>query len=410
MAPGPDGRLWISIPRENGVVVALQDNSGKPSPGWPILLPGVDGCDLLLPVADASVRVVCSVRPAAGGSFGAVARGFALDANGQSMPGWPVDIDDGSMGRMVGEDLTMLVNPLLQVGGEPGERWPVALVVIGADGTRHTGVQVPFTCCDSAWAISSDGIAYGTTHRDWASAASVKTDVMGFGLDGPRAGWPVTIDGNASELAFGPRGSVYMTVGSPNAAPARTVVLDRDGRTLSTGSADQAIVSTSPWDGAGADFPGPPIVAADGTAFIVSTRGGTKIQALGPTGRPLAGWPYRSKLGMEWTGYCGPAETGCRLHRTDPEVGSGDVLYVFHAASSPSIGGSMVAMASDGRVRDGWPVQLKRSGSMFWSMAVGPDGEVWALAIEPEKGGYSATILAIADDSTVLSATTIVEP
>ena len=43
-------------------------------------------------------------------------------------------------------------------------------------------------------------------------------------------------------------------------------------------------------------------------------------------------------------------------------------------------------------------------------MAVNLSGGVWALAIEPEKTGYSATILSIADDSTVRYAATIVQP
>ena len=46
---------------------------------------------------------------------------------------------------------------------------------------------------------------------------------------------------------------------------------------------------------------------------------------------------------------------------------------------------------------------------MFWSMAVGPGG-VWALAIEPEKKGYSASIVSIAPDSTVRWTTPVVEP
>lgn len=70
----------------------------------------------------------------------------------------------------------------------------------------------------------------------------------------------------------------------------------------------------------------------------------------------------------------------------------------------------MVAIEPNGRVRSGWPVGLRRAGSMFWSIAVGPDGRVWALAVEPETRGYSATILAIAHDSTVVYATTVVEP
>jgi hypothetical protein len=113
---------------------------------------------------------------------------------------------------------------------------------------------------------------------------------------------------------------------------------------------------------------------------------------------------------MEWTGFCGNGDTGCGQNRTVPAVDSNDVLYLLYAAAGSSTGGSMVAIGSDGRVRDGWPVGLRRAGSMFWSMAVAPYGLAWALAIEPEKQGYSATVLQIADDSRVLSTTTIVEP
>ncbi|MBF8289922.1 MAG: hypothetical protein HW391_890, partial [Chloroflexi bacterium] len=58
-----------------------------------------------------------------------------------------------------------------------------------------------------------------------------------------------------------------------------------------------------------------------------------------------------------------------------------------------------------------WPVELRRAGSEFWTVVVGPDGTVHALAIEPEAGGgSSATILAIASDSSVIYGTTVVEP
>jgi hypothetical protein len=56
-------------------------------------------------------------------------------------------------------------------------------------------------------------------------------------------------------------------------------------------------------------------------------------------------------------------------------------------------------------------VELKRPGAEFWSVVVGSDGTVFALAVEPEAGGTSsASILAIAQDSRVRSITTILEP
>jgi hypothetical protein len=62
-------------------------------------------------------------------------------------------------------------------------------------------------------------------------------------------------------------------------------------------------------------------------------------------------------------------------------------------------------------MRPGWPVELRRPGSAFWSIVVGSDGTAYALAIEPETGdASSATILAIAPDSNVLYRTTIIDP
>jgi hypothetical protein len=254
-------------------------------------------------------------------------------------------------------------------------------------------------------------MAYGTSRRGFEFEPSVKTDVVSFDLNGVRAGWPITVDGNTSELAFDGRGQAYLVVGWPNRRPARTVVLDASGRLLPTGSADQPIVSTSTWNGAGADYPGPPIVADDGSAFIVSTEGGrTGVIALDPNGRSRTGWPYRSSLGMQWSGFCGAADVGCGQSRTMPAAGATDVLYLLQAAANRSTGGSIAAVGTNGRVRAGWPVGLKRAGSAFWSVMVNSAGGVWALAIEPETPGYSATILSIANDSTVGFATTVVRP
>ena len=52
-----------------------------------------------------------------------------------------------------------------------------------------------------------------------------------------------------------------------------------------------------------------------------------------------------------------------------------------------------------------------RRGAESRSILGGPDGTVWALAIEPEPGGNtSATILAVTTDGSVLSRTTVANP
>jgi hypothetical protein len=80
-------------------------------------------------------------------------------------------------------------------------------------------------------------------------------------------------------------------------------------------------------------------------------------------------------------------------------------------ARNTKVGGDLVAVGVDGRVRAGWPVELKRPGAAFWSVAVASDGTAYALAIEPESGGKSwASILAIAPDSAIRYSATIIDP
>jgi len=99
------------------------------------------------------------------------------------------------------------------------------------------------------------------------------------------------------------------------------------------------------------------------------------------------------------------------MNLTAPAIGPDNVIYLMHAAADPSVGGSVVAIGPDGRVRPGWPVELKRPGAEFWSVVIGSDGTAYALAVEPESADdFSATILAIAPDSTVRYTTTIIEP
>ena len=158
--------------------------------------------------------------------------------------------------------------------------------------------------------------------------------------------------------------------------------------------------------------PQAPVVAHDGTTFVYSELN-SAIYALDPSLSPIRDWPFEpeapravARPGLESeheAGYC-PASVV-------PVVGPDRTLYLALEARDTTIGGHLLAVGMDSQVRPGWPVDLLRPGSEFWSVVVGPDGTVYALAIEPESGGSSsATILAIAPDSTVRYRTTIVEP
>lgn len=97
--------------------------------------------------------------------------------------------------------------------------------------------------------------------------------------------------------------------------------------------------------------------------------------------------------------------------RLEPAIGPGNILYLLHPPRSANVGGSIVAISPNGQVGQGWPVELTRPGAHFRMVDVGADGTVYALAVEPEGSDRSsATIVAMAPDSTVLWTTTIVVP
>ena len=113
MAPGPDGGLYVSIPRARGAILALLDRSGRPRPGWPMTIDKATVCDTLLPVDDGSVRVVCDGTdlPRFDNDMSDV-RAFAFMPDGRPLAGWPVRLRPGT-GELVGGELTILsIQPL----------------------------------------------------------------------------------------------------------------------------------------------------------------------------------------------------------------------------------------------------------------------------------------------------------
>jgi hypothetical protein len=294
---------------------------------------------------------------------------------------------------------------------DPGDPGDLRLIAVAPDGALRTGSRrdTPHSSVQD-WnpQLGPDGTGYLLAYPN---AATGDTEITAFDMGGSRAGWLARVKGRPSGLAFGPDGRIYVTEALEDQRASRTLVLGPDGRSLPIGSDVLPVAATGAYRGAGPfDGPPPPVVAGDGTSFLVSEEGGTTVYGLDATGQALAGWPYRDTVGLQWS-HVPPGDTGTPSWRSDPAVGPGDVLYLLHRPRGATVGGSIVAVGPDGRVRPGWPVELKRPGAELWSVVVGSDGTVYALAIEPESNGSSsASVLAIAPDSTVLWTTTIIDP
>ena len=417
MAPGRGATLFVSIPGSDGTVLVLLDRDGSPLRGWPIGLPASSYCRLLLPVDDGSVRVVCYIGdPNADGAMPVWA--FAFDAGGRPLAGWPVDLtccSDGLViGRVIGDTLTVHER---QYRGDSVDGW---IVSVAADGTVRNGERVTYSnCCSDIWAVGPGGVAYRIVLHFDDTGAATTSELVAVGPTGLFAGFPVVIRGIASKPAFDAAGRIHVTVATVTVAtpfdgPARTLVLGADGQAVVGGSGELGMVATC--EGVGIEGtcvnPAPPLVGPDGTTFVVGAYfNSTTVVRVDPSGQVMAGWPYRSDAGHQSKGIC-PTGAACEGYSlAAPAIGPDNVLYLLHAARGTSVGGSIVAVGPDGRVVAGWPVELRRPGAEFWSVATGPTANAYALAIEPETGGTSsATVLAIAPDSTVLYRTTIIDP
>ncbi len=423
MAAGPGGTLYVSIPASAGTVLARLDAGGQPRPGWPILLPGASPCRLLLPVDDGSVRVVCTAEGAVDGPPHVWA--FAFDPGGRSLAGWPVALSccgPGSVvpGRVIGGDLWVLARQYLaspiEVGQPAGNAW---IVTVAADGTVRSGAQVPFVedCCRDTWAVDPSGVAYGTVHHISDGSTAPTSELAAVSFAGVPAGFPVAIDGLASGPAFDAAGRIHVTVGSPLKAPARTLTFEANGRAADAGASKLDIAATGEFvgiEGTSDPFPAAPLVHGAGITFVVDTIGGTTVAGVDSEGQAMSGWPYRSAVSLESTGSCSAGAVCDGMSWADPTIGPDGTLYLPLQARDATVGGSIVAIRYDGRASRGWPVALRRPGSYFWSVVISDApgfGNVHALAIEPEAGdGFSASILGISPNSTVLWTTTIIEP
>jgi hypothetical protein len=277
----------------------------------------------------------------------------------------------------------------------------------------RAGRRVPMVegCCGESWAIGPDGVAYGRipVEPDARTGAPQATQLTAVDLEGVVAGWPLRVGGVGSTPAFDRGGNIHITVGSYTEATSHVEVFAPGGRSASHTS-DLAI-ATAEWAIDGGADPQPPLIGADGTVFVYSDINETSVYAIsGQSGQVVPGWPYRPRARLERPGFCVP-DGLCGLEPAVPALGPGNVLHLPLQARSETVGGSLMAVGVDGRVRSGWPVELTRPGSEFWSVVVGPDGTVYALAIEPEATDTSsATILAVGPDSTVTYSATILEP
>jgi len=412
MTPGPNGTLFVALPRSGGSVLTQFDRNGRPTPGWPIEIKGSTSRGLLLPVADGSVRTVCTMENPEGNMVDPTVA-FAYDPTGGLLDGWPVELIDNVLaGRMIGDDLIVVVSsPRSDVveSGKPTD--DVALATIAASGELQRGTSVPVfeTCC--RWTIGPDGVVYFVGVEKGADVGFDEVSrITALDLAGIRPGWPITVDGTGSRPASGPDGQIVVTVSSYVRGTTRVLSFDPDRTASSSAELSPPTSSYAETGGCQPSQPQAPVIDENGRIFVWSEMDDT-ILALDPSLEQRGGWPYRTATTLVRPDSRYVQEDAFCPGLTAPTVGPDGTLYLSVQATDATVGGSLVAVDPVGRERAGWPVALRRPGGEFWSGAVGADGTVYALAVELESSRTSsASVLAIAPDSTVLYTTTIIDP
>ena len=428
MAPGPDGGLYVLIdaPREllagppSQTVLALLDGAGRPRPGWPVRLTGWS-CGVpntayraWTTATDGSTRLVCTEDVVGDAAPRHLA--FAFDPTGRTMPGWPVEIPAGEVWeppQVVGDELRFVAHEFSPSNGDgapqPGAWWVTS---VAADGTVRPGVryEVPDISPFRMERLASDGAAYLLATR--GDVGTFTTEIVALDVDGVRVGWPKTEDGILSYPAIGPQGRVYVTriQGSGASTRSQTLVYERDGASVAIKSDGLPMAAADEGTGAGV-WPAAPTIAADGIVVIVGDAAGrTVAYAIDPSGHTMPGWPYRPEAESQTQGVCPARVAGCGVWRTVAAVGSDDTTYLLVAPADKKKGGSIVAIGTDGQVPAGWPVRIPAVDTGFWSVVVGSDGTVYALAVEPAAGRNSWTLYAIDPDGAVRARTPMITP
>jgi hypothetical protein len=156
----------------------------------------------------------------------------------------------------------------------------LGLLAVARDGTLRLAprFEVP-KGQDWSAQLGPDGTAYLFAYPN---AATGDTEITAFDLGGVRQGWLARVTGRPFGFAFGPDGRLYVTEGQEDGRPSRILVFDRDGVSLPIGSEALPVGRRAPTGARAVCGPPPPIVAEDGSSFLVSEEGTTVTPSTPP--------------------------------------------------------------------------------------------------------------------------------
>jgi hypothetical protein len=355
---GADGTIYVEgmTPDQSKTVIGAFGPDGTLRAGWPV---SVDGFVNLVALPSGGIYAY---------PYSNIDSGVRLYGSDGTLRGsWPNAFGNSAV---LGTD-----NSLYTLAVDPnGSRGHVA--VMRADGGGASGTATDWQDIR----VAPDGTVYAWT---WDLAAGsdtkvVTTRIAAIGTDGnPKTGWPVSIKGSASTPAFGPDGTVYLTLG-PSGVTSSVLALDPSGHTKAGWPVKLPAGYTALSDGGAWHWPDiaqAPTLGADGTLYVAAETvdGKALVAAFDANGHVEAGWPYRPPSSFTRFG----GAVGGYTNETPPlftPSGSGGLLYLV-------LKDRIIALSGDGKVAPGWPKEL--TGVTAW--AATPDG-----GLVVEVGWYDA--------------------
>jgi hypothetical protein len=401
-APGRLTEDGTSYFIEGGYLVAV-DGSGRERPGWPQPL---------------GLRTDLNTQLAFG-SDGTVyvwddSTVVAYRADGTRLDGWPyrtpavedvlpvpqgVYVESDESGSAACGDESHRMAFIGAAGTvQPSWRLQGEIAAVGPDGTLYTRQG------DSILAYGSDGaVKPGWPATGWSNVSLDPSgrvylswwkfrEISGISMEGPGealetriaavdengqpyAGWPVTIEGAASEPAFGPDGTVYVTreIYASGSATDSVLAFDASGRPkpgwpISVPVQDILLRSLP---GVSAAAPDPPQVGTDGTVFFGAEEADPSspgiLEEVDPSGRPKPGFPASIDWGSSSNLFFGYGSGWFAVGRTG---------LVF-----TTTGYSVLAVGPDGKAASGWPVKAPEH-TIVMAADPEPDGGLLVQALE----------------------------
>jgi hypothetical protein len=332
MAFGSDGTVYVW---DESTVVAYRADGTRPA-GWPYHAAAVED---VLPVPQG---VYVESEPSGSATCGDESHVMTLIGTaGAVQSTWRLQGEiaaigpDGTLYARQGD--TVLAN---SSDGAVKPGWP-------ATGWSNVSVDSSGRVYVSWWKFR-DSTGLSTV----GSGEALETKIAAVDQSGrPYAGWPITIEGAASEPAFGPDGTVYMTretrASGSGTATDSVLALDADGKPKPGWPISLPAQDSLLREGISASAPDPPQVGSDGTVYFGAGASGPGssgiLEAVEPSGRPDPGFPYSIDWGSTTNLFFGRGSGSFAVGRTG---------LVFATS-----GYSVLAIGSDGKAASGWPVK-----------------------------------------------------